>query len=60
MHSVGLQPTKLILAGTRTTYQATGDAGMGYHGISMGLLPCCNGTVITSWYYELTWTAMGL
>ena len=28
MHSVGLEPTKLILIGTRTTYQATGDAGL--------------------------------
>jgi len=27
MHSVGLEPTKLILTGTWTTYQATGDAG---------------------------------
>ena len=27
MHSVRLEPTKLILVGTRTTYQATGDAG---------------------------------
>ena len=26
MHSVRLEPTKLILIGTRTTYQATGDA----------------------------------
>ena len=28
MHSVGLEPAKLILIGTRTTYQATGDASM--------------------------------
>ena len=28
MHSVKLEPTKLILIGTRTTYQATGDAGV--------------------------------
>ena len=27
MHSVRLEPTKLIMVGTRTTYQATGDAG---------------------------------
>ena len=27
MHPVGLEPTKLILIGTRTTYQVTGDAG---------------------------------
>ena len=27
MHSVGLESTKLILIGTRTTYQATADAG---------------------------------
>ena len=26
MESVGLEPTTLILIGTRTTYQATGDA----------------------------------
>ena len=26
MHSVRLKPTKLVLVGTRTTYQATGDA----------------------------------
>ena len=26
MHSVRLEPTKLMLIGTRTTYQATGDA----------------------------------
>ena len=25
MHSVRLEPTKMILIGTRTTYQATGD-----------------------------------
>ena len=29
MHSVRLEPTKLILIGTRTTYQATGDADCG-------------------------------
>ena len=28
MHSVRLEPTKLIWIGTRTTYQATGDAGI--------------------------------
>ena len=28
MHSVRLEPTKLILMSTRTTYQATGDAGL--------------------------------
>ena len=28
MHSVRLEPTKLILIGTRTTYQAPGDAGL--------------------------------
>ena len=28
MHSMRLEPTKLILVGTRTTYQATGDAGL--------------------------------
>ena len=28
MHSAGLEPTKLILIGTRTIYQATGDAGL--------------------------------
>ena len=27
MHSVGLEPTKLILIGTRTTYQTTGGTG---------------------------------
>ena len=27
MHSVRLEPTKMILINTRTTYQATGDAG---------------------------------
>ena len=27
MHSVRLEPTKLILIGTRITYQATGGAG---------------------------------
>ena len=27
MHSVGLEPKRLILVGTRTIYQATGDAG---------------------------------
>ena len=27
MHSVRLEPTKMILVGTQTTYQATGDAG---------------------------------
>ena len=28
VHSLRLEPTKLILVGTRITYQATGDAGM--------------------------------
>ena len=28
MHSVRLEPTKLIFIGTRTTYQAAGDAGL--------------------------------
>ena len=28
MHSVGLEPANLVLIGTRTTYQATGDAGV--------------------------------
>ena len=28
MHSVRLEPTNLILIGTRTTYQATGDSGL--------------------------------
>ena len=27
MHSVRIEPTKIILVGTRITYQATGDAG---------------------------------
>ena len=30
MNSVRLAPTKLILVGTRTTYRATGDAGVCY------------------------------
>ena len=29
---VRLEPTKLILVGTRTTYQSTGDAGYGLPG----------------------------
>ena len=29
MHSVIFEPTKSHLVGTRTTYQATGDAGCG-------------------------------
>ena len=33
MHSVRLEPTKLILRGTRTTYQATGDYIMGQSGM---------------------------
>ena len=28
MHSVRLEPAKMILIGTRTTYQATGDADL--------------------------------
>ena len=28
MHSMRLEPPKLIIAGTRATYQATGDAGL--------------------------------
>ena len=31
VHSVRLEPTKLILVGTRTTYRATGDACTSYH-----------------------------
>ena len=34
--SVRLEPTKLILTGTRTTYQATGDAGSTGGGIIRG------------------------
>ena len=30
VHSVRIEPTKLILVGTRITYQATGDAGSYY------------------------------
>ena len=35
MHSVRLEPTKLILIGTRTTYQATGDGGVCHCGEKM-------------------------
>ena len=31
MHSVRLEPMKLILVGTRATYQATGDAILYYY-----------------------------
>ena len=31
MHTVGLEATTLILIRTRTTYQATGDAGLCTH-----------------------------
>ena len=31
MHSVRLEPTELVMIGTRTTYQATGDAGLYTH-----------------------------
>ena len=37
MHSVRLEPTKLILIGTRTTYQATGDASLSGEIISTSL-----------------------
>ena len=30
MHSVRIEPTKLILVGTRTTYQATGECYVVY------------------------------
>ena len=35
MHSVAFEPTKLILISTRTTYQATGDAGLPGPGLFM-------------------------
>ena len=35
MHSARLEPTKLVLTGTRTTYQATADALWCYHTINM-------------------------
>ena len=35
MHSVGLEPTKLILIGTRITYQATGVLDVDYFGLGM-------------------------
>ena len=38
MHSVRLEPTKLILTGTRTTYQATGDAGTYVYLLFMSLV----------------------
>ena len=28
VHSVTIEPTKLVFVGTRITYQATGDAGV--------------------------------
>ena len=34
VHSVRIEPTKLILVGTRITYQATGDAGFGENRLS--------------------------
>ena len=44
MHSVRLEPTKLIMVGTRTTYQATGDAGTMWCDIS--------------WFWRDTWCDM--
>ena len=48
MHSVGLEPTKLILVGTRTTYEATG--GVGY-------LPGDDCLQSGTWYIPGTWYA---
>ena len=44
MHSVRLEPAKLILIGTRTTYQATGDAIFG--GIIIPGTFFCFGTAV--------------
>ena len=38
MHSAGLEPTLLILLGTRTIYQATGDVLLSYKWVSEGEL----------------------
>ena len=35
MHSVRIELAKLILVGTRITYQATGDAGYLYQNINL-------------------------
>ena len=44
MHSVRIELAKLILVGTRITYQATGDAG--YHWVG-GIL-----VLIRSWFWS--------
>ena len=57
MHSLRIEPVKLILVGTRTTYQATGDAGACQE-LRVGLMRCyrarvCNGAWVRArWGWE--------
>ena len=48
MHSVRLEPTKLILIGTRTTYQATGDSQSGKNAGNNKILTALTTTQTTS------------
>ena len=47
MHSVRLEPTKLILVGTRTTYQATRGTGWTYADA------CCHHSLTFGWRFSL-------
>ena len=51
MHSVRLEPTKSILIGTRTTYQATWDAGFRVH--TPGLHTAALGSVLADCYTQV-------
>ena len=50
MHSVRLEATKFILIGTRTTYQATGDAGYGMHHKNTGEVLGVLVNINITWY----------
>ena len=50
IHSARLEPTKLILVGTRTTYQATGDAGY------LVLFTCSRDAHVTANFLAKAWT----
>ena len=54
MHSVRLEPTKLISIGTRTTYEAIGDAGY-YFMIFGKTVVVCSWLLFTISSYDISW-----
>ena len=54
MRSVRLEPTNFILMGTRTTYQATGDAGTDLYSLLLifnSTMACCCSIALSALHY---------